>query len=276
MAGKNKQKIDTAVIAAAGSGTRLLPLTLHQPKAMVPVADRPLIHYIIDQVAVGGIKQFIVVINPDFQAVRKYIDYQVRRKEWRGIKFKIIEKRSKSFADSILAAEKFIHDRHFFAVACDDLLDDQPPPFLSLVKIFNRLHQPVAVLRQVTRKEISSYGGVSVTAVAKDLWRVRDIIEKPHAKEAPSNLGSMADYILPPDIFRYIRLAQKTLPKNKEVAVAHALKIYLQKRGKLLGWVFRGRHFDGGSKIGLAKASVYFGVKHRELGASFKKYLKSL
>src|SRR3989338_5297408 len=193
MAGKNKQKIDTAVIAAAGFGTRLLPLTLHQPKAMVPVADRPLIHYIVDQIAAGGIKRFIIVLNPDLQAVRKYIDY---------------------------------------------------------------------------------HGGVWVTAVAKDLWRVRDIIEKPSAKEAPSNLGSMADYILPPDIFHYIRLAQKTLPKNKEVAVAHALKIYLQKRGNLLGWVFRGRHFDGGSKIGLAKASVYFGVKHPELGASFKKYLK--
>lgn len=261
MAGTDRKELDTAVIAAAGFGTRLLPLTLHQPKAMVPVANRPLIHYIVDQIAAGGIKRFVIVINPKFQAVKRYINYQLK-KEWGDYEFIIIEKKSKGFADSILAAEKFVGKNHFIAAACDDLIDNKTPPFLSLVKLFNRYRQPIAVLRQVTRKEISNYGAISGIKLVKDVWRIRDIIEKPPASEAPSNLGSIADYILPPEIFRYIRLIKKSLPQKKEPTVVHALKQYLARGGKLLGWIYRGHHFDGGSKSGLLKAASYFGAKH--------------
>lgn len=261
MAGKSNPKIDTAVIAAAGFGTRLLPLTLHQPKAMVPVAERPLIHYIVDQIAKGGIKRFIVVINPEFQAVREYVDRQLSG-EWRNYKFIIAEKRSRGFADSVLAAERFIGKNCFIAASCDDLIDDKTPPFLSLVKTFNRYRRPMAILREVSRKETSNYGIVSGIKLAKDIWRISDIVEKPSLIKARTNLGSIADYILPPEIFRSIRLIKKSLPKEKEPTVVHALKQYLAGGGKLLGWVYRGHHFDGGSKIGLLKAASYFGAKH--------------
>lgn len=276
MAGKNNSKIDTAVIAAAGFGARLSPLTLHQPKAMVAVADRPLIHCVIDQIAAGGIKRFIVVMNPKFQAIKRYIHYQFREGKWRGCEFRIIEKNSKGFADSVLAAEKFIGRKHFIAASCDDLLDDQLSPFLSLIKISNRFRRPVAVLRQIKRTETANWGVVSVTGVAKDIWRVHDVTEKPSPSKAASDFGSIADYVLPAEIFRHIRLMKKLLPAEKEPTIVDALKFYLAEGGELLGWVFRGHHFDGGSKIGLLKASAHFASKHPEFGPAFKKYLRSL
>lgn len=278
MVGLNKFEIDTAVITTAGRGKRLMPLTLHQPKAMVPVADRPLIHYIVDQIAAGGIKRFVIVANSAHKdIIASYAEYQKQSGEWRNLKFNfVVQKKLLGFGDAVLAAGKFTRHKPFLVAACDDLLDDQPPPIRTFLKIFNRYHQPMAVLRQVSKKEISSYGGVSVTNVARDVLQIHDIIEKPSPDKAPSSFGSIADYILPPEIFRYIRLAQKRMPKGKEVAVTHALKLYLQKGGMMFGWVFRGRHFDGGSKLGLAKASIYFGSKHPELGSPFKKYLQSL
>ena len=161
MAGPNKFKIDTAVIAAAGFGARLLPLTLHQSKPMMPIADRPLIHYIVDQIAAGGIRRFVVIINPKFQDIRRYIDYQNKQGEWRDYKFIIVEKKSKGFADSVLAAEKFVGKSHFIVAACDDIIDAKIPPFLSLIKIFRHYHRPVAILREISVKQISQYGSVA-------------------------------------------------------------------------------------------------------------------
>src|SRR3989344_703792 len=198
MAGAKKTKLDTAVIAAAGYGSRLLPMTLHQPKAMMAVADRPLIHYVVDQLAAGGVRNFIVVINPAFQAVRKYIDYQLQQKEWAGCRFAIIEKKSASFADSVLAADGRIGKKHFIAVACDDLIDDSRPPFASLAAIFNRYHQPIVVVREISRKEIPNYGVIAGTAKTKDIWSVADVVEKPKPAKAPSKLGAISVYILPP------------------------------------------------------------------------------
>ena len=283
MAGPNKFKIDTAVIAAAGFGARLLPLTLHQSKPMMPIADRPLIHYIVDQIAAGGIRRFVVIINPKFQDIRRYIDYQNKQGEWRDYKFIIVEKKSKGFADSVLAAEKFVGKSHFIVAACDDIIDAKIPPFLSLIKIFRHYHRPVAILREISVKQISQYGVISGAKLANDIWNIKDVVEKPSPKNAPSSLGAIADYVLPPTIFRYIKLMKKSMPQGKampagrqEPTVIDALKFYIAGGGQLLGWVFRGHHFDGGSKIGLLQASSYFSAKHPEMGPAFKKYLKSL
>lgn len=272
----SKLKIDTAVIAAAGFGARLSPLTLHQPKPMVGIVDRPLIHYVIDQIAAGGIKNFIVVINPQFQAIKNYINYQIKEGAWPGCRLRIIEKNSKGFADSVLAAEKFIGQNHFLAASSDDLFDDKLPPFHELLKVFNDFRKPVAVLRRIKKSETGHWGVVSASKAAKDLWNISDLIEKPSPKEAPSVLGSIANYILPPEIFSFIKLMKKSIPAAKEPTVIDALKLYLASGGKLLGWVFRGHHFDGGSKIGLLKASAHFALKHPEFGSAFKKYLRLL
>ena len=263
MAGNKIYKVDTAVIAAAGYGTRLLPLTLHQPKAMVPVAGRPLIHYVIDQIAVTGVQKFIIVTNPAFKQIGRYIADQKRQGNWKNLQFKVIEKKSKSFADSILAAEKFIGGKYFIAAACDDLLSDRPAPFKSFIRVFQRYRAPMMILREITKKEIPNYGCVAASGIAKDVWQIHDIVEKPAVNEAPSSFGAIADYVLPPDIFRWIRLAQKNMPKDKEINITHVLKLYARNGRPLFGWVFRGRHFDGGSKIGLAKASAYFKTRSK-------------
>ncbi len=276
MAKRNNFSLDTAVIAAAGYGARLLPLTLHQPKAMIAIADRPLIHYIIDQIARGGIRNFLIVINPKFQAIRKYLDYQKQKNEWRDLRFKIIEKKSASFADSVLAAKRYIKNGYFIAAACDDLIDDKVPPFLSLKKTFQRHKKPVVVIRKISRSQVSNYGVISGRSINKDLWAIKNVVEKPSPQKAPSLFGAIGDYVLPADIFRFIQLAKKNQNEGREVSVIDALKLYLADGGSLLGWVYKGRHFDGGSKLGLLKALIYFGTKHAEMGRPFKKYLQSL
>ena len=276
MAGSKKQKLDIAVIAAAGSGTRLLPLTLHQPKAMVAIANRPLIHYVVDQIAAAGISRFVIVINPAFQAIRNYIKYQSKQKEWLKYTFIIVENASLDFADSVMAAKRHILGSHFIAVACDDLVVDAIPPFRSFRKLFDRYRKPMVMLREITGKQVSNYGVIAGEPMAKDLWRVRDVVEKPSLKAAPSRLGAISDYILPREIFGFIAQARKRSGGKKEVAVIDAIKLYCASGGSLIGWIFRGMHFDGGSKMGILKASLYFGIRHPEHGEAFTKYLRSL
>ncbi len=276
MAGSKKPKLDVAVIAAAGSGTRLLPVTLHQPKAMVAVADRPLIHYVVDQLAAGGITRFVIVIHPKFQTIRAYLAYQRKQKEWKGLHFVIVENRSVDFADSLMAAKKHVGNSDFVAVTCDDILDDTTPPFATFRKLFERYRAPMVLLREIDRKQTPNYGVISGERLAKDVWRVTDVIEKPSPTKAPSNLGAVGNYILPASIFRYIANARKRLKGKKELSVIDALKLYLADGGECIGWVFRGTHFDGGSPSGLLKASLHFGMKHPSLGPAFTKYLRSL
>jgi len=258
MDGSSKHVVDTAVIAAAGYDTRLMPLTKDRPKAMVLIGEHPILYYVVRQLAAGGIRRFVIIVNPKFQMIVEYVREQQKNGEWKEFEFIFVEKESKSFADSVVAAEEYVKGNYFIAVACDDILDDQPAPFLSFMQLFDRYQKPFLILREITREQVPHYGGVSVEEIEADVFTIHSIVEKPSPDEAKSHLGSIADYILPPDIFDFIRQAQKDMPANKEVAVTHALKLYVEHGGLLLGWVFRGRHFDGGAKSGLAKAAEYF------------------
>jgi UTP--glucose-1-phosphate uridylyltransferase len=280
-------RITKAVVPVAGLGTRVMPLTLHQPKAMIGVVDRPIIHYVIDELIAGGIKNIILVISPNQPQFKTYLKYLKNKDpEWRKLKIKfnfVIQKRPWGNGDAIYAARKFIKNEPFVAAFGDDVLVDKTgdvSAVKNLIGFYKKFRVPMIILESVPKTRVSRYGVVKIKkrSVGRHIYKIDDVVEKPKPSAAPSNLTIVGRYILTPEIIKIIKTLYPVggpLP-GKEIWLADALKIYAQKGERLLGWRFNGRRFDGGSKIGILKAQAYFGTHHKELGPEFKKFLKRL
>ncbi len=272
-------KITKAVLPAAGLGTRIMPLTLHQPKAMIGIVDRPIIHYVIKEVLATGIKHLIIVTSPEQKEFQKYIKYLASDPEWRGLGVKFdfaVQKKPFGNGDAILSAKPFLDQNPFLVCFSDDLLVARKPPLLTLVQLFEKTRAPIVALEPVPKNQVSQYGVVKAekSIISKDLYQLIDVVEKPALEEAPSNLTIIGRYILTKDILDEIK---KLYPhQRKEIGLAEALKNYARSGGRLFGWHFRGERFDGGSKIGILKAQTYFGLRHKELGPEFRKYIQGL
>ncbi|MDP1718883.1 MAG: sugar phosphate nucleotidyltransferase [bacterium] len=278
--GKGNRTITTAVLPVAGLGTRIMPLTLHQPKAMIGIVDRPIIHYIIDEIVAAGIKHIVLVTGPNQPEFKKYINHLEKNPDWRKLNIKFdfaIQDNLWGNGDAVYAARNFIKNNEPFLVCFgDDLMDDSYPPLKTMVNLFTKTGAPIIALEKVPKKVISQYGVVKITksAINKDLYQIKDVVEKPKINEAPSDLAIIGRYLLTHDILNSI---EKLFPhQDKEIALADALKKYALAGGKIYGWQFRGKRFDAGSKIGLLKAQVYFGLQHEQLGPEFGQYLHKI
>lgn len=272
--------IKKVVLPVAGLGARVMPLTLHQPKGMIGIVDRPVVHYVIDEILAAGIKEIILIVSPRQRHFKEYFSYLLRKDpSWKKIAFRVItQKKPLGNGDAVLLAKKFVGEVPFAVCFGDDLLSDTVPPLKMLINFFRKTRSPVLMLEPVPRKIVSRYGVVKVkkTKIAKDLYQITDIVEKPSVEKAPSNLTIIGRYILTPDIFEEI---QKLYPRTKpgrEIYLADALKNYLRAGGRIYGWHFRGNRFDCGSKMGILKAQVHFGLRHPEFKKEFKQYLKQL
>lgn len=269
-------KIKTAVLPVAGLGSRVMPLTVHQPKAMIGIVDRPMIHYIIDEIVAGGIKQIVIVTGPNQKEFKGYIRHLQSEPEWKKLRIKfnfVIQKHPNGNGDAIYIAKKLLRNHPFLVYFPDDLLEISTQPTKTLIKMFNKVGKPIVALEPVPKIDVPKYGVVkpSRTKLSKDLYLIEDVVEKPKLSEAPSNLTIIGRYVLNSDILNEL---SKLYPiKNKEIGLADALKNYVLQGGKLYGWHFRGARFDAGSKIGILKAQAYFGIKHKEMGREFKRYL---
>ncbi len=255
-----------------------MPLTLHQPKGMVGIVDRPMIHYIIDELASNGIKKILLVTSPKQPQFKKYADYLQKDPEWKTLGVKIsfaVQKKPIGSADALLKARRFLGPEPFLLYFCDDLLDDQTSPTKNFLNLFQKFQHPILILEKIPKNLIEKYGVVKAKKITGGLYQISDIVEKPKIKEAPSNIGAMGRYLLTPEIFKYIYKAQTLMKDKKEIAVADALKLYFADGGKAYGWIFKGEHFDAGSKIGILKAQVHFGLKHPEFRQQFLRFLKN-
>lgn len=277
---KHNLNITTAILPVAGLGTRIMPLTLHQPKAMIGIVDRPIIHYIIDEIVAAGIKHIILVTSPSQPEFKKYINHLEKNPDWKKLNIKFdfaIQKNLWGNGDAVYAARQFIKkDESFLVCFGDDLMDDSYPPLKTMVGLFAKTGAPIVALEKVPKKIVFQYGVVKISksGIDKDLYRIEDVVEKPRPEEAPSDLAIIGRYILTPAILKSI---EGLLPhKDKEIALADALKKYALAGGDIYGWQFKGKRFDAGSKIGLLKAQVYFGLRHHQLGPEFGKYLREI
>lgn len=270
-------KVKTAILPVAGLGSRIMPLTLHQPKAMIGIVDRPMIHYVVDEVIAAGINKIIIVAGPSQKEFKKYFEHFKNNREWKraGVHFSfIIQKTPRGNADAVYLARNLIGKKPFLVCFADDLLVDDRPPMKRLVEIFKKTSAPAIVLETVPKKQVYRYGVVAAeqSKSDKDLYLIKDIVEKPPVKLAPSNLTIVGRYALNYGVLQEIK---KLYPyKGKEIGLADALKNYSLKGSALYGWRFHGKRFDAGSKIGILKAQAYFGIKHKEFGRELREYLK--
>ncbi len=271
-------KVKKAIVPVAGLGIRVMPLTLHQPKAMIGIVDRPIIHYVLDEIVAAGVREIIFVTGPNQPEFKKYISYLESNPEWQKLKVKfefVVQQEPLGNGDAVYAARSFIKNEPFLVCFGDDLLADKNPPLKTLVGLFQKTGAPIVTLEPVPGQLVSSYGVVRSipSPLAKDLHLITDVVEKPEIGKAPSNLTIIGRYILTPAIFQEIKALYPY--QGKEIALAHALKNYAAGGDKLYGWHFRGKRFDAGSKIGILKAQVYFGLRHKDFGPEFQKYLKA-
>ena len=261
-----------------------MPLTLHQPKAMVSIVDRPMIHYVIDEVVSAGIKKIVLVVGPHQEHFARYLNFLKSDPSWRNVHFKIaVQKKPLGNGHALLPARPFVGRKPFLLLFSDDILIPTKrgrAPLKELIGLFQKVRAPIVALEAIPRKEVSRYGVARAkkTKIHPTLYQLEDVIEKPSVKEAPSNLIAVGRYVITPEIMD--RLAdlyrrRQTSPRG-EYELVDAFRAHLQGGGKMYGWRFPDSKIDCGSKLGILKAQVYFGLNHSEFGPALRQYLKKI
>ena len=283
--------IRKAVFPAAGLGTRFLPATKAQPKEMLPLLDKPIIQYGIEEARASGINNIILVTGRGKSAIEDHFDINVELEtflEARGKTDLVTEIREISnlinvayvrqgqplgLGHAVLVARELVGHEPFAVVLSDDVIDADPPGVKQMIDVFSELNGPVLAVERVPRDELSRYGIVAAKPLRRGVYRVHDLVEKPSPGEAPSDLAIIGRYILTPDIFP--ALAETTSDGRGEIQLTNALR-RLGKKRPLFAYEIDGVRHDAGNKIGFLRAVVYFALRHPELAEPFRKYLRSL
>jgi UTP--glucose-1-phosphate uridylyltransferase len=283
-----------AVFPVAGLGTRFLPATKAQPKEMLPLVDKPIIQYSIEEAVASGVANIILVTGRGKNAIEDHFDVSVELEtflEARGKKDQLAEVRKISnlinvayvrqgeplgLGHAVLCARELVGDEPFAVLLADDVIDANPPAIRQLIDVFDRVKGPVLAVERVPREDISSYGVIAVDPAANlgdGVYQVRDLVEKPPRDEAPSDLAIIGRYVLTPDIFP--ALAAIKSDRTGEVQLTNGLRELLKSRPIYACEVDGVRH-DTGNKLGYLKAVVYFAMKRRDLAGPFAEYLEAL
>lgn len=282
-----------AVFPAAGLGTRFLPATKAQPKEMLPLVDKPIIQYVIEEAVAAGLTRIILVTGRGKNAIEDHFDvsYELEKLlDERGKTDLLEQVRAVSnminvsyvrqgeqlgLGHAVLMARDLVGDEPFAVMLGDDIIDSAVPCMKQMIEVFERHGGPVIAVQQVPKSEISAYGVIDGIAEGDSgrVYRVRDMVEKPSAEDAPSDLAIIGRYILTPDIFETL---EKT-PRDKggEIQLTNGLRALKEKRA-VYGYRFDGVRHDAGNKLGFLKATVEFALKRPDLGGPFREYLKAL
>ncbi|MCS7200789.1 MAG: UTP--glucose-1-phosphate uridylyltransferase GalU [Patescibacteria group bacterium] len=283
--------IRKAIIPVAGLGTRFLPATKAQPKEMLPIIDKPIIQYVVEEAVNSGITEIIFITGRNKRAIEDHFDYAPEIESRLISKnnhevFKTIrsisemanftyvrQKEPLGDGHALLCASHLVNDEPVAVLFGDDIIDSKIPCLKQMIKIFERYEDPVIAIEEVKREEIKNYGIVDGIKISDRIFEIRDIVEKPQPNEAPSRLGIVGRYILKPNVFEELK---KISPgKDGEIRLANALKSLL-KSHSVYGYKFNGQRYDCGSKIGYLKATVNFALKHDEVRNEFRKFLKEI
>lgn len=284
-------QVRKAVFPAAGFGTRFLPVTKAQPKEMLPIVDKPVIQYLVEEAAASGIREIIMVTGRGKRAIEDHFDYSYElegslvekgkhalMQEVRAIaelaKFAYV-RQHKPLGDghAILCAEECIGSEPFAVMFGDELIDAKVPALKQLIKVFAKKRAPIIGLQEVERSEISSYGIIKGKHLGNGLYKIEDLVEKPSPQKAPSNFAVIGKYVLTPEVLKSLRSAPPS--KDGEIRLIEGLKKYLKKR-PLYGQVIVGKRYDTGEKFGFLKATIDFALKRHDLGPRLKRHLRTL
>lgn len=290
------RRVRKAVLPAAGLGTRFLPATKAQPKEMLPVVDKPLIQYSVEECVASGITNIIIVTGRGKNAIENHFDYAPeleRALEEKGRKDQadqlralgemvhfsyIRQKEPLGLGHAVLTARDLVGDEPFAVLLGDVIMDGPVPATRQLMEVFDATGAGAIGVQEVPRELTGLYGIVDAAAEARAPWgerlrRIRDLVEKPAPEKAPSTLGVTGRYVLPPEIFDH--LERTSAGALGEIQLTDALRT-LAAEARLYALVLEGTPYDAGDKLGFLKATVEFGLKNPEFGAAFRAYLKSL
>jgi UTP--glucose-1-phosphate uridylyltransferase len=239
-----------------------MPLTMHQPKGMIALADKPIIHYVLDEMRASGIEEIILVLGKNQEVFKQYINHLKKEHAWNGIKFHFAyQTKPLGDGDAVYSARKFIKKGEPFVVAfCDDVFSCVNHPLGNMIKEFEKNNFPTILLEKVPKSLVNRFGVVKTTSKKGVVHSIIGLVEKPKIEEAPSNLTIVGRYVLPYKIFEYIK---KQYPfKEQEIKLAFAFQLYLNDNPEIKGICQNTARFDCGSKEGLVRAQAHFALNH--------------
>lgn len=297
IASMSQQKVRKAVIAAAGFGTRFLPQTKAMPKEMLPLVDKPIIQYIVEELVEAGIEDIVIVTGYHKRSIEDHFDHlsaDLRANLKLGNKLELLEATKKisnlaNFAyirqkgpygngTPILNAEHLIGDEPFIYTFADDFIVAEPSRFRQMIELYEKTGSSVLTCIRVENDEdYKRYGIVSGEPAGEGVLRMKTIVEKPGKDKAPSNLASVSGYLLTPEIFTYLHQAAKELPEGQEFYAQFGMQRMIDDGKEMLAYeVKNGKYYDTGNKLEYLKTVVDFALKHDDLKDEFRDYLKTL
>src|SRR3984885_6903651 len=289
-------KVRKAVFPAAGLGPRSLPATKAQPKEMLPLVDKPIIQYGVEEALHSGVRNIIIVTGRGKSAIEDHFDVSFELENMLESRNKtdllrivrsvsdmidvsyIRQKEALGLGHAVMRARELVGPEPFAVVLADDVIDADVPCIRQLLDIYEFFSAPVLAVMEVPKEMISAYGVVDAEPISHNgsrdrVYRIRDLVEKPKPDKAPSNLAIIGRYVLTPEIFESI--AQIESGAGSEIQLTDALKHLLRSR-PIYAYRFEGKRYDAGDKIGFLKATVEFALHRLDLGEEFRSYLKSL
>jgi UTP--glucose-1-phosphate uridylyltransferase len=286
-------KVCKAVFPAAGLGTRFLPATKAQPKEMLPLVDKPIIQYGVEEALAAGCNQIIMITGRGKQAIEDHFDvsYELERiLEARGKTdlLKVVrlisdsihvayvrQKEALGLGHAVLTARELVSNEPFAVLLADDVIDAEVPVLKQMMQVFEQVQCSVIATQIVEGKAISAYGVLDAKPVPGNsrLYEIRNMVEKPKFEEAPSNLAIIGRYILTPAIFDILSHTQAGA--GGELQLTDGMRTLLQHE-KMYAYVYEGKRHDAGDKLGFLKATVEFALKREDLGGPLREYLRTL
>jgi len=284
--------VTKAVFPVAGMGTRFLPATKATPKEMMPIVDKPLIQYAVEEAMAAGMTEMIFVTSWGKRAIEDHFDKafeleaELARRGQRDL-LKIVQNivpprvsctyvrqpRPLGLGHAVLCARAAVGDAPFAVVLADDLVEARPPVLRQMVRIFERHACSVVAVQKVAREETRRYGIVSVRGGSRSPRRITGIVEKPEPRAAPSTLSVVGRYLLTPRIFHHLRRA--TGGAGGEIQLTDGIASLLAEE-PVLAHEFEGMRYDCGSKLGYLQANLMFALRHPEIGPQFRRYLRAM
>ncbi len=288
-----KSTVRKAIFPAAGLGTRFLPATKAQPKEMLPLVDKPIIQYGVEEAVASGVDNIIIVTGRGKNAIEDHFDVSIELEsflESRGKREQLQEVRKISsminlayvrqgeplgLGHAVLVAAELVGNEPFAVILADDVIDSEIPALRQMIDVYEKFGGPVLAVERVPADQVSSYGIVDIdtsVTIGGGVHLVRDLVEKPSREEAPSDLAIIGRYILTPDIFPVLKATASD--KTGEIQLTNGLRHLLQQR-KIYAYEVQGSRHDTGNKLGYLKAVVYFALRRPDLAEEFQSYLRS-
>ena len=286
------KKVRKAVIPAAGFGTRFLPATKAMPKEMLPIVDKPIVQYVVEQAVSAGIEEIIIVTGWHKRAIEDHFDrhFELEARLEKDGKVELLEqvrkiselanfvyvrqKEALGNGHAVLVAREVVGDEPFLVMWGDEFFKAQPSAPIQLVEAYEKYNAPVIAGIRIAKEDLSKYGIADVSPIADNVFKINKIVEKPNAQEAPSDLATHGSYLFTPDIFEIL---EKLKPgKNGEIWIADAIDQLIDRRDVYAVELKNAKYYDCGNKFAYLKTVVDHGLEHPDINGDFRVYLKSL